>query len=99
MTNSELNNYNTVQTTYTFKDIESHDENYAEVFMDQLRCISNSEVLYEEYAIQAFFNPDDLWDPKILNEEAGERFPLGSLANYRNKYLVSTVTVTKSQIK
>ena len=85
----ELENFKAVQTSYTCKNLENHDDNYAEVFIDQIRCISNSEVLYEEFAIQAFFNPDDLWDPKILNEEIGESSPLGSLSNYRNKYLVS----------
>lgn len=89
--NQELENYKSTQVTYTCKNVENHDDNYAEVFIDQLRCITNSEVVFEEFAIQMYFNPDDLWDPTILNEETWESSPLGSLSNYRNKYLVSQV--------
>ena len=85
----ELDNFKNSYTTYTCKDIENHDNDYAEVFVDQIRLITNSEVMYEEFAIQAYFNPDDLFDPKILNEETWENSPLGSISNYRNKYMVS----------
>lgn len=68
---------------------EEFDEHFAEIFIKQLRLVTNSEVLYEEFAIQAYFNPEGLWDPKILNEEVLESSPLGTISNYRNKYLVS----------
>ena len=71
-------------------EIEKYDEHFAEVFIKQTRMVTNSEVMFEEFAIQAFFSQDDLWDPRILNEEALESSPLGSISNYRNKYMVST---------
>ena len=70
-------------------EIGKYDEHFAEVFIEQIRQVTNSEVMFEEFAIQAFFNPDDLWDPRILNEEALETSPLGTVSNYRNKYMVS----------
>ena len=76
-------------------EIEKYDSHFAEVFIKQTRMITNSEVLFEEFAIQAFFSQDDLWDPRILNEEALESSPLGSISNYRNKYLVSDLIIVK----
>ena len=70
-------------------EIEKYNDHFAEIFIKQIRHITNSEVMYEEFTIQAFFNPDGLWDPRIVNEETLENSPLGTISNYRNKYMVS----------
>ena len=88
-TNAELNKAQAKGSMVTNMEIGKYDEHFAEVFIEQIRTVTNSEVMFEEFAIQTFFNPDDLWDPRILNEEALETSPLGTVSNYRNKYMVS----------
>ena len=80
---------NIKKKVFTSKNILLQDNHYAEVFIDQVRKITNQEVIFEEYAIQMYFNTDGLWDPTLLNEAEGESTPLGTIANYRNKYVVS----------
>ena len=98
-TNAELNNVQTKGSMVTNMEIGKYDEHFAEVFIEQIRLVTNTEVVFEEFAIQAFFNPDDLWDPRILNEEALETSPLGTVSNYRNKYMVSYSSRNQSHLQ
>ena len=63
----------------------SDDNDYTEIFADQILQVKNSEAIYEDFAICAFFAVEGMWDPTTLQEEALEEFPLGSVANYRSK--------------
>ena len=67
------------------------DDNYTEIFIDQLVQISNSEAMFEDFHVQIYFSTENLWDPKIIQNEELESSPLGSKANYRSKYIVSAL--------
>ena len=62
---------------------------FVEVKVEQVCKIQNSEAIYGEYLAQIFFALDDVWDPNVLQNDAYEETPLGSVANYRTKCLVS----------
>ena len=74
------------------------DDNYTEVFIDQLVQISNSEAVFEDFHVQMFFSTENLWDPTIIQNEELESSPLGSKTNYRTKFIVSKSCTIKSCI-
>ena len=73
------------------KELDPVDDNYTEVFIDQLMQVSNSEAVYEDFHVQIYFSTENLWDPTIIQNEELEASPLGSKANYRTKYIVSAL--------
>ena len=62
-------------------------DDYSEVHFDQLLQAKNIEAIYEEFLVTAFFATEGCNDPRVLQDEALEGTPLGTLANYRAKIL------------
>ena len=71
---------------FTAKDLATPDD-YSEVHFDQLLQAKNIEAIYEEFLVTAFFATEGCNDPRVLQDEALEGTPLGTLANYRAKVL------------
>ena len=63
--------------------------NFNEIYVQQVRKIQNSEVVFVEMEVFMLFANEDLWDPTIMQSTDTSGTPLGSLANYRAKYIVS----------
>ena len=56
MTNAEIEiTDNLVHTIYTSKAISANDNDYSEVFIDQIKHVQNSEVMFDEYTVNMFF--------------------------------------------
>lgn len=63
----------------------SDDNEYTEIFIDQILQVKNSEAIFEDFTITAYLAVDGMWDPNTLQEGVLEESPLGSIANYRMK--------------
>ena len=67
------------------------DNNYTEIFADQVLQVKNCEAIFEDFAITAFFAVEGMWDPSTLQDGSMEESPLGSVANYRSKVVDATM--------
>ena len=88
--------YNTVinhQAYFIFskaKDLAG-DNDYTEIFVDQVLQVKNCEAIFEDFAITAYFAVEGIWDPSTLQEGLMEESPLGTVANYRSKVVDATM--------
>ena len=60
-----------------------------EIFCKETVRIENKENLYVDLKVQALFSEESLGDPSIFNSSELEGHPVGSIASYRSKIIVS----------
>ena len=85
-----MNGFNDlVQAAFMVEDFAKGENCYNEIFINEKRKIQNSEMVFEEFEVIMYFTKDGLWDPVILQDGDGTGSILGSIASYRQRYIVS----------
>ena len=84
--------------TFAVKDFANGDNVHNEFFMEEKRRVQNSEMVFEEFEVKMYFAKDGLWDPAILQNENVGGSLLGSIASYRQRYIVSKKELMKMHL-